>query len=152
MLRNGLGAESIVWTLMFGVMRLTNTAQGDFIVLGGFAAIAAASQFALHPSLAALLVLPLAFGTGYALQRWVLKEALIKREHGNALPEQLAALQLRRAVGAGAVYAYHAVKVQPPPGAVAAPTAGWMGIASLLKDQWDRRVTHRGQDHGPTVH
>lgn len=55
-------------------------------------------------------------------------------------------------VGAGAVYAYHAVKVQPPPGAVAAPTAGWMGIASLLKDQWDRRVTHRGQDHGPTVH
>src|SRR4029453_1067746 len=27
--------------LMFGVMRLTNTAQGDFIVLGAFAAIAA---------------------------------------------------------------------------------------------------------------
>ena len=27
-------------SLMFGVMRLTNTAQGDFIVLGAFAAIA----------------------------------------------------------------------------------------------------------------
>ena len=26
-------------SLMFGVMRLTNTAQGDFIVLGAFAAI-----------------------------------------------------------------------------------------------------------------
>ena len=63
-------------SLMFGVMRLTNTAQGDFIVLGGFAAIAAATQFALHPSLAALLVLPLAFGTGYALQRWVLNGTL----------------------------------------------------------------------------
>ena len=31
------------------------------------------------------------------LQRWVLKEALIKRDHGSALPEQLAALQLRPA-------------------------------------------------------
>ena len=28
-------------SLMFGVMRLTNTAQGDFIVLAAFAAIAA---------------------------------------------------------------------------------------------------------------
>ena len=27
---------------MFGVMRLTNTAQGDFIVLAGFAVIAVA--------------------------------------------------------------------------------------------------------------
>lgn len=63
-------------SLMFGVMRLTNTAQGDFIVLGGFAAIAAATQLALHPSLAALLVLPLAFAAGYALQRWVLNGTL----------------------------------------------------------------------------
>ena len=31
------------------------------------------------------------------LQRWVLKEALIKRDHGNALPDQLTALQLRPA-------------------------------------------------------
>jgi branched-chain amino acid transport system permease protein len=63
-------------SLMFGVMRLTNTAQGDFIVLGGFAAIAAASHLALQPTLAALLVLPLAFGAGYALQRWVLNGTL----------------------------------------------------------------------------
>jgi branched-chain amino acid transport system permease protein len=63
-------------SLMFGVMRLTNTAQGDFIVLGGFAAIAAATQLALHPGLAALLLLPLAFGAGYALQRWVLNGTL----------------------------------------------------------------------------
>ena len=27
-------------SLMFGVMRLTNTAQGDFIILGAFAVIA----------------------------------------------------------------------------------------------------------------
>jgi branched-chain amino acid transport system permease protein len=65
-------------SLMFGVMRLTNTAQGDFIVLGGFAAIAAATQLGLRPSLAALLVLPVAFVCGYALQRWVLNGTLGK--------------------------------------------------------------------------
>ena len=65
-------------SLMFGVMRLTNTAQGDFIVLGGFAAIAGATQFALHPTLAALLLLPVAFGAGYALQRYVLNGTLGK--------------------------------------------------------------------------
>lgn len=30
-------------SLMFGVMRLTNTAQGDFIILGAFAVIAGVS-------------------------------------------------------------------------------------------------------------
>jgi branched-chain amino acid transport system permease protein len=65
-------------SLMFGVMRLTNTAQGDFVVLGGFAAIAGATQFALHPALAALMLLPIAFGAGYALQRFVLNGTLGK--------------------------------------------------------------------------
>ncbi|HJW11754.1 MAG TPA: branched-chain amino acid ABC transporter permease [Albitalea sp.] len=63
-------------SLMFGVMRLTNTAQGDFIVLGAFAAIALASAVALHPALIALLLLPVAFGLGYGLQRGVLNATL----------------------------------------------------------------------------
>ena len=63
-------------SLMFGVMRLTNTAQGDFIVLAGFAAIAAAGLLAWHPAFIALALLPLAFGAGYGLQRWVLNGAL----------------------------------------------------------------------------
>jgi len=70
-------------SLMFGVMRLTNTAQGDFIVLGAFgaiAALAALGQFVPAPQLAlvvvGLLLLPAAFGTGYALQRGVLNGTL----------------------------------------------------------------------------
>lgn len=70
------GLFALGLSLMFGVMRLTNTAHGDLIVLGGFAAIAAATQFALHPALATLLLLPVAFGCGYALQRWVLNGTL----------------------------------------------------------------------------
>ena len=63
-------------SLMFGVMRLTNTAQGDFIVLAAFAAIAGLSVAAVGPWLIALLLLPVAFGFGYALQRHVLNGTL----------------------------------------------------------------------------
>jgi branched-chain amino acid transport system permease protein len=64
-------------SLMFGVMRLTNTAQGDFIVLAAFAAIVLASWVGTAP-LAALALLPVAFAAGYALQRWVLNGTLGK--------------------------------------------------------------------------
>ncbi len=63
-------------SLMFGVMRLTNTAQGDFIVLAAFGAIAATTLLALQPTAAAALLLPVAFAVGYALQRWVLNGTL----------------------------------------------------------------------------
>lgn len=63
-------------SLMFGVMRLTNTAQGDFIILGGFFAISLAAATGLSPGLALLLVAPAAFIFGYALQRFVLNGTL----------------------------------------------------------------------------
>ncbi len=63
-------------SLMFGVMRLTNTAQGDFIVLGAFGAIAGISVLGLPTAGAMLLLLPVAFGFGYVLQRYVLNSTL----------------------------------------------------------------------------
>ena len=63
-------------SLMFGVMRLTNTAQGDFIVLGAFAAIAGVSVMGLPVGVAVVAVLPVAFGFVYALQRYVLNGTL----------------------------------------------------------------------------
>lgn len=65
-------------SLMFGVMRLTNTAQGDFIILAAFGAIAATSALAWSPLGVAPLMLPLSFAFGYALQRWVLNGTLGK--------------------------------------------------------------------------
>jgi branched-chain amino acid transport system permease protein len=65
-------------SLMFGVMRLTNTAQGDFIVLAAFGAIAIVSLVAAHPGAVAVLLLPVAFAVGYALQRFVLNGTLGK--------------------------------------------------------------------------
>ncbi len=63
-------------SLIFGVMRMTNVAHGDFIVLGAFAAVAVATVLPWHPlAIAALLLLP-SFGMGYALQRWVLNRTV----------------------------------------------------------------------------
>jgi branched-chain amino acid transport system permease protein len=70
-------------SLMFGVMRLTNTAQGDFIILGSFAGIAGMNALAalgwvnaLAPFFVMLMLVPLAFGFGYVLQRYVLNGTL----------------------------------------------------------------------------
>lgn len=63
-------------SLMFGVMRLTNTAQGDFIILGAFAAITGISVLGLPTGLALACVVPIAFGFGYVLQRYVLNGTL----------------------------------------------------------------------------
>jgi len=72
-------------SLMFGVMRLTNTAQGDFIILGAFAAIAGLSALSpampaslITPLAVAALLLPVAFGFGFGLQRYVLNGTLGK--------------------------------------------------------------------------
>ena len=63
-------------SLMFGVMRLTNTAQGDFIILGGFFAVSLVAATGLSPGIVLLLVMPLAYIAGYALQRFVLNGTL----------------------------------------------------------------------------
>jgi branched-chain amino acid transport system permease protein len=65
-------------SLMFGVMRLTNTAQGDFIILGGFFSISLVGATGLAPGWALLLIAPAAFVFGYALQRFVLNGTLGK--------------------------------------------------------------------------
>jgi len=65
-------------SLMFGVMRLTNVAQGDFIVLAAFAAIAGVSLTGSAPAWVVLAVLPIAFCFGYLLQRHVLNRTLGK--------------------------------------------------------------------------
>jgi branched-chain amino acid transport system permease protein len=67
-------------SLIFGVMRLTNTAHGDFIILAAFGAFSLALAVGLPPAaapwLALGLMLPIAFAAGYGLQRVVLNRTL----------------------------------------------------------------------------
>jgi branched-chain amino acid transport system permease protein len=67
-------------SLVFGVMRLTNTAQGDFIVLAAFAVLSLSAATGLSapaaPAVALIVVVPAAFAAGYGLQRFVLNGTL----------------------------------------------------------------------------
>jgi len=67
-------------SLIFGVMRLTNTAHGDFIILAAFGAFSLALAVGLPPAaapwLALGLLLPIAFAAGYGLQRVLLNHTL----------------------------------------------------------------------------
>jgi branched-chain amino acid transport system permease protein len=65
-------------SLIFGVMRLTNIAHGDFIVLAAFGAFALASHTGIGPLGALAFLLPLAIVFGYALQRVVLNATLTR--------------------------------------------------------------------------
>ena len=64
-------------SLIFGVMRMTNTAHGDFIILAAFGTLSLmATGAGMVPAAAALVLVPLAAVLGYALQRLVLNRTL----------------------------------------------------------------------------
>src|SRR5256885_7125793 len=69
-------------SLLFGVMRLTNTAHGAFIVLGAFAAsslgLATGLPAWVAPWTTLIVLLPIGFAAGYGLQRAVLNGTLGK--------------------------------------------------------------------------
>lgn len=71
------GLFALGLSLMFGVMRLTNTAHGDFIMLGAFSTLALVS-LGLSAWIALIAVLPMAWVCGYVLQRNVLNGTLGK--------------------------------------------------------------------------
>jgi branched-chain amino acid transport system permease protein len=71
------GLFALGLSLMFGVMRLTNTAHGDFIILGAFSTLTLVSV-GLAVWQALLLTLPLAWMLGYAVQRLILNGTLGK--------------------------------------------------------------------------
>lgn len=71
------GLFALGQSLMFGVMRLTNTAHGDFLILGAFSSLALVA-LGLTPWVALLATLPLAWVAGYAMQRVVLNGTLGK--------------------------------------------------------------------------
>jgi branched-chain amino acid transport system permease protein len=70
---------------IFGVMRLTNIAHGDFIVLAGFATLSLTSAAGVNPVVAGTLLLPLAFCFGYVLQHFTLNRTL----RGDPMPSMV---------------------------------------------------------------
>lgn len=63
-------------SLVFGIMRLVNLAHGDLIVLAAYLLLVIVSMLGLHPFVAALVAMPVMFGIGYGLQKFVLNSVL----------------------------------------------------------------------------
>jgi branched-chain amino acid transport system permease protein len=63
-------------SLIFGVMRLVNLAHGDFIVVGAYLALVVTQMMGVTPLVSLLVVIPVMFGLGLALQRGVLNRTL----------------------------------------------------------------------------
>lgn len=63
-------------SLIFGVMRLVNIAHGDLIVAAAYLAYVIIGATGLHPLLSLVIVVPLAAGFGYGLQRGIFNRTL----------------------------------------------------------------------------
>jgi branched-chain amino acid transport system permease protein len=63
-------------SLIFGIMRLVNIAHGDLIVLAAYVALAAVQATGIGPIESLVIVVPVMFATGYALQRGLLNLTL----------------------------------------------------------------------------
>ena len=112
-------------SLMFGVMRLTNTAQGDFIILAGFAAVALAGATGWHPALVLLCLVPIAFAGGYALQRYVLNGTLGR----DPLPSLVVTFGLAIVIQNGLLQAFSADPRSLDTGSLASASVSGGGVA-----------------------
>src|SRR6185437_15876201 len=72
-------------SMSFGIMRLVNIAHGDFIVLAAYVGMVAVQSTGLSPFLSLVIVVPVMFLVGYALQRGLLNKTL----SGGLLPPLL---------------------------------------------------------------
>jgi branched-chain amino acid transport system permease protein len=63
-------------SLSAGVMRFINIAHGDFIVLFCFVLLILTETLGLNPVVATLIILPIAFALGFALQRFLLQRVV----------------------------------------------------------------------------
>src|SRR6516165_8989859 len=72
-------------SMSFGIMRLVNIAHGDFIVLSAYVALIVTQGTGLDPISSLIIVVPVMFVLGYALQRGLLNQTL----SGGLLPPLL---------------------------------------------------------------
>jgi branched-chain amino acid transport system permease protein len=91
-------------TLIYGVLHIINFAHGALLTAAMFAAYFAYSVFGLDPYAAAVVLTPLFFGLGYALQRFVIGPA----SHGEERNVLLVTLGLAVVIENGLLYAFRA--------------------------------------------
>ncbi len=64
------------FSLVWGVLNVINILHGSFIVLGGYLAFFGYVKFGIHPFASILIVAPLFFALGYAIQRGLINRMI----------------------------------------------------------------------------
>jgi branched-chain amino acid transport system permease protein len=59
-------------TMIFGIVRLTNLAHGDLMVLATYASFVVISMTGIHPLLSLVITIPVMFGVGFVVQNFLL--------------------------------------------------------------------------------
>jgi len=71
---------SVGLTLTFGVMKIKNFAHGDFLIVGMYFAFFCYTLLGIDPYLAAILGLPIFFGLGWIIQKFLIRPVLYAPE------------------------------------------------------------------------
>jgi branched-chain amino acid transport system permease protein len=100
---------SIGLALIFGVMRVVNFAQGDFMMLGMYLTYFLAVVAGVDPLLGALLTIPLFFLVGVGVHR-----ALLVRVTGGGDPQRLMDAQLILTLGLSLIITNGATMLSRP--------------------------------------
>src|SRR6201995_2893691 len=67
---------SIGVTLIFGVVKIVNFAQGEFVMLGMYISFYLASQFGIDPLLSLFVSMPVLFVLGVLVQHFLIRRVL----------------------------------------------------------------------------
>ena len=59
-------------TMIFGIVKLTNLAHGEFIILGAYLSVVLAPIIGVDPLLTLVVTVPLMFAIGYVLQYFLI--------------------------------------------------------------------------------
>jgi len=65
-------------TMIFGIVKLTNLAHGDFIILAAYLSTALCSGLGLHPLLTLIITVPLMFVIGVVLQNLLINHVMAR--------------------------------------------------------------------------
>ncbi len=65
-------------SMIFGIVKLTNLAHGEFIILAAFFSVMFCTSFGLHPLLTLIITMPLMFILGYLLQTLLINRMMAR--------------------------------------------------------------------------
>jgi branched-chain amino acid transport system permease protein len=65
-------------SMIFGIVQITNLAHGDFLVLASFVSLFVMGALGLNPFLSLIIVIPVMFFIGYAVQTTMLNKVLTR--------------------------------------------------------------------------